>query len=157
MHLFEYMLAWQEKFLSNMFANRPIIYCIQNKVPNRGTTTGEHFCHRELCCEFNMKLLWQGSPRVVIWISETSLYWRHDKRNGVSNLQPHDCLLNLYSSADQRKHQSSLSLAFGREIHRWPVTSPHKGPVTRKMLPFDDFIMLQKNSWNNGGSTPEGL
>ena len=30
--------------------------------------------------------------------------------------------------ADQRKHQSSASLAFVRGIHRWPVNSPHKGP-----------------------------
>ena len=35
--------------------------------------------------------------------------------------------------ADQRKHQSSASLAFVRGIHRWPVDFPHKGPVTRKM------------------------
>ena len=28
-----------------------------------------------------------------------------------------------------------------RGIHRWPVNSPHKGPVTRKMFPFDDVIM----------------
>ena len=28
-----------------------------------------------------------------------------------------------------------------RGIHRWPVNSPLKGPVTRKMLPFDDVIM----------------
>ena len=34
------------------------------------------------------------------------------------------------SSADQRKHQSSASLAFVMGIHRWPVNSPHKGPVT---------------------------
>ena len=47
----------------------------------------------------------------------------------------------VYSGADQRKHQSSLSLAFVRGIHRWPVNSPHKGPVTRKMFPFDDVIM----------------
>ena len=40
------------------------------------------------------------------------------------------------SGADQRKHQSSASLAFVRGIHRWPVNSPHKGPVTRKMFPF---------------------
>ena len=40
----------------------------------------------------------------------------------------------------QRKHQSSASLAFVRGIHRWPVDSPHKGPVTRKMFPFDDVI-----------------
>ena len=45
------------------------------------------------------------------------------------------------SDADQRKHQSSTSLAFVRGIHRGPVNSPHKWPVTRKMFPFDDVIM----------------
>ena len=49
--------------------------------------------------------------------------------------------LTVYSSADQIKHQSSVSLVFMRGIHRWPVNSPHKGPVTRKMCPFDDVIM----------------
>ena len=39
---------------------------------------------------------------------------------------------SLYSGADLRKHQSSESLAFVRGIHRWPVNSPHKSPVTRK-------------------------
>ena len=29
-----------------------------------------------------------------------------------------------------------------RGIHRGPVNSPHKWPVTRKMFPFDDVIML---------------
>ena len=48
--------------------------------------------------------------------------------------------------ADQRKHQSSSSLAFVRGIHRWPVTSPHKGPVTRKMFPFDDVILRFQQS-----------
>ena len=47
----------------------------------------------------------------------------------------------VYSGADQRKYQSSASLAFVRGIHRWPVKSPHKGPVTRKMFPFNDVIM----------------
>ena len=47
----------------------------------------------------------------------------------------------VYSSADQRKHQSSASLAFIWGIHRWPVNSPHKWPVTRKMFPFDYVIM----------------
>ena len=36
----------------------------------------------------------------------------------------------VYSGADQRKHQSSASLAFVRGIHRWPVNCPHKGPVS---------------------------
>ena len=47
----------------------------------------------------------------------------------------------IYSGASQRKHQSFASLAFVRGIHRWPVNSPHKGPVTRKMFPFGDAIM----------------
>ena len=46
------------------------------------------------------------------------------------------------SGADQRKHQSSASLAFVRRIHRWPVDSSHKDPVTRKIIPFDDVIMI---------------
>ena len=43
----------------------------------------------------------------------------------------------VYSDADQRKHQSSASLAFVRGIHRGPVNSPHKLPVTRKIFPYD--------------------
>ena len=58
----------------------------------------------------------------------------------------------FYSDADQGKHQSSASLAFVRRIHRWPVISPHKGPVTRKMLPFDDVIMFYQHN-----SEPEAL
>ena len=50
-----------------------------------------------------------------------------------------------YSGADQREHQSSASpRAFVGGIHRWPVDSPHKGPVTRKMFPFDDVIIHQR-------------
>ena len=45
-----------------------------------------------------------------------------------------------YSGADQSKRQSSASLAFVWGIHRGPVNSPHKWPVTRKMFPFDDVI-----------------
>ena len=48
----------------------------------------------------------------------------------------------IYSGTDQSKHQSSASLAFVWGIHRGPVNSPHKWPVTRKMFPFDDVIMI---------------
>ena len=48
----------------------------------------------------------------------------------------------VYSGTEQRKHKSSASLAFVRGIHRWPVNSPHKRPVTPKMSPFDDVIMM---------------
>ena len=50
------------------------------------------------------------------------------------------------SGPDERKHQSSASLVFVRGIHRWP-NSPHKGPVTRKMLSFEDVIMIIWPTW----------
>ena len=59
------------------------------------------------------------------------------------------------SGAGQRKHQSSASMAFVKGVHRcrWPMDSPHKGPVTQKMLSFDDVIMLCQCSftWHWGG------
>ena len=58
-------------------------------------------------------------------------------------------LMVVYSGADLRKHQSSASLAFVWGNSPGPVNSPHKGPVTRKIVPFDDVIMCQ---WSN----PEG-
>ena len=72
-----------------------------------------------------------------------SLLWRHNGRDGASNHQPHDYWLNLYSGKDQRKHQSAASLAFVRGIHRWPVNSPHKDPVTRKMFLVYDVIIVR--------------
>ena len=47
----------------------------------------------------------------------------------------------VHSDADQRKHQSSTSLAFVQGILRGPVNSLHKWPVTRRMFPFDDVIV----------------
>ena len=49
----------------------------------------------------------------------------------------------VYSGTHQLKHPSSASLVFVPGIQRWPVNSPHKGPVTRKMFPFDDAIMIR--------------
>ena len=71
-----------------------------------------------------------------------ALQWRHNEHHGVSNHRRLECLLNLLSGADQRKYESSASLAFMGEIHRRPVNSPHKGPVTWKMFPFDGVIMV---------------
>ena len=48
----------------------------------------------------------------------------------------------VYSGTDQRKRQNYASLAFVTGIHRWRWIPRAKGPVTRKMFPFDDVIML---------------
>ena len=50
--------------------------------------------------------------------------------------------LTIVYSTDQSKHQSSALLAFVWGIHRGPVNSPHKWPISRKMFPFDDVIMI---------------
>ena len=63
------------------------------------------------------------------------LEWRHNKHGGVCS--------NVCSGADQGKHQSSSSLAFVWRNHRWEVDSPHKGPVTKKMFPIDDVIIVE--------------
>ena len=81
-----------------------------------------------------------------IYRSGSPLQWRHNERDDVSNRQPHDCLLNrLFSTGADHRHQSCALLDFVRGIYRWPVNSPHKEPVTRKMFPFDDVIMHRED------------
>ena len=63
----------------------------------------------------------------------------HNERDGVSNNQPRDCLLNRLFR--RRSKKTSTSQASVRRIHQSPVNSPHKWTVTRKMFPFDDVIM----------------
>ena len=55
----------------------------------------------------------------------------------------------VYSGTDQRKHQRFASLALVRGIHRWPVNSPHKGPVTPNLFPFDGAIIFVMPSHSN--------
>ena len=72
------------------------------------------------------------------------LQWRHNEHEGVLRHQHHDCLLNRLfrrRSTWSKKLSKLRVTGFVRGIHRWPVNSPHKGPVIRKMFPFDDVIM----------------
>ena len=73
-----------------------------------------------------------------------SLHWRHNDHDGVSNHQPHGCLLNhLFRRRSKKTSKLHVTgLCVGNSPG--PVNSPHKGPVTRKMFPFDDVIMLAK-------------
>ena len=70
----------------------------------------------------------------------------------VSNRRLLELLFNSFSGPTSKKHQSPHHWPFVRGIHRWPVNSPNKGPVTRKKLPFDDVTMnltstnLQQNA-----------
>ena len=70
-----------------------------------------------------------------------TLQWRHIKSDGVSNLQPHDCLLRRLFK--RRSKRASKLRVTGFCKGNSPVTSefPAQKPVTPKMFPFDDIIM----------------
>ena len=75
-------------------------------------------------------------------LSVMPLQWRHNERDGVSNHQHHDYLLNcLFGHRSKKTSKLRVTGLCGRNT---PVTGefPHKGPVTRKMFPFDDVIMI---------------
>ena len=77
------------------------------------------------------------SLSVVIAISDVIMSAMSFRITGVSIVCSAVC-----SGSHQIQHKRSASLAFVRGIHRWPMDSPHKGPVTRKMFPFDYVIMM---------------
>ena len=70
---------------------------------------------------------------------DVTLQWRHNERDGVSNHQPHDFLLN--NLFRRRPKKTSNVRVTGLCVGNLPVNSPHKWPVTRNMFPFDDVIM----------------
>ena len=104
----------------------------------RVTVVTENTLSQIFCFGFTFQATYFYDTLIPMYLSAMSLQWRYNERDGVSNHQPHDFVYStVYSGADQRKHQSSASLAFVRGIHRWPVNSLHKGPVTRKVFQFD--------------------
>ena len=74
-----------------------------------------------------------------------TLHWRHNDHDSVSNHQPHGCLLNRLFRRRSKKTSKLRVTGLCVGNSPGPVNSPHKGPVTRKMFPFDDVIMIQ---WN---------
>ena len=70
-----------------------------------------------------------------------ALHWRHNDHDGVSNHQPHGCLLNRLFRRRSKKTSKLRVTGLCVGNSPGPVNSPHKGPVTRKMFPFDDVIM----------------
>ena len=108
------------------------------------------------------RMFWSIQTTLMIWYGSFKSHLSHISRlshysdviMGAMASQitsPPIVYLTVYSGADQRKHQSSASLAIMWGIHRWPVNSPHKWPVTRKMFPFDDVILCKgvNNAWTS--------
>ena len=71
-----------------------------------------------------------------------SFRWFHNDHGGVSNHQPRGCLLNCLFRCRWKKTSKLRVTGLCAGNSPGPVNSPHKWPVTRKMFPFDDVIML---------------
>ena len=78
---------------------------------------------------------------LLLQMQNVSLRWRNNERDGVSYDLRLAYLLNRFFRRRSKKISNSASLAFVRGIYEWLVDSPHKGPVTRRMFPFDDVFM----------------
>ena len=79
--------------------------------------------------------------RLYVTVLRISLHWRHNDHDGVSNHQPHGCLLNRLFRRRSKKTPKLRVTGLCVGNSPGPVNSPHKGLVTRKMFPFDDVIM----------------
>ena len=85
----------------------------------------------------------------IYFYCNNTFEWRHNELDGVSNHQAHDCLRNRLSR--RRSEKTSKLRVTGLCAENLPVTgvnSTHRGPVTRKMFPFDDVIMKNNHLTN---------
>ena len=106
--------------------------------------------------QFRATILGTYKYRKSFWyvfiLTSLTLQWRHNGYDSVSNHQPHYCLLNRLFRRRSKKILKLRVTGLCARIHRGPVNSPHKWPVTRKMLPFDDVIMdLWHLGWSGHG------
>ena len=101
-------------------------------------------CEMEILPRFE---IWQVARRQCCWATgQISIQWRHNDHDGVSNHQPHGCLLRLFRRRSKKTPKLHVTgLCVGKSPG--PVNSPHKGPVTRKTFPNNIFkcIFLNEN------------
>ena len=93
-----------------------------------------HLAQYFIWAQFYLSLLPQVRFTVTAMVcADFSLQWRHNEHDGVSNHQHHHCLLNrLFKAQIKENTKAPRQWPLCEEIHRCPVNSPHKGPVTRK-------------------------
>ena len=115
-----------------------------------GTTEAWRCCGTSFV--INLTGLWWSEQRhvskcLVHYILNQWLHYNDVIMGGMASQITSLTIVNstVYSGADQRKHQSSASLAFVPGIHRGPVNSSHKWLVTRKVFPFDDVITIYRS------------
>ena len=97
--------------------------------------------------DFLIFLFWNFLYHISLWELYDLIFIKMTsrERHVVWNHRSFECLFHNLWGPTSKKHQNPLYWSFVRGIHRWLGDSPHKGPVTRKKLPFDDVIMLLYN------------
>ena len=95
-----------------------------------------YYAIKRKCCK-EVHILWT-------WITQ-SLQWRRNGLDGVSNHQPHHCLLSRLFGRRSKKTSKLRVTGLCAGNSPWTGEFPHKWPVTRKMFPsFDDVIMMKE-------------
>ena len=88
--------------------------------------------------------------------TQMALHWCHNDHDGISNHQPHSCLLSRLFRRRSKKTSKLRVTGLCGGNSPGPVNSPHKGPVTGKMFPFDDIIMGPAAPGEHGGMANHG-
>ena len=90
----------------------------------------KHFSNTEYRIWFKKRIqyIWKAFVRNL----RTTLHWRHNNPDDVSNHQPHGCLLNRLFRRRSKKTSKFRVTGLFVGNSPGPVNSPHKGPGTRK-------------------------
>ena len=132
-------IRWKYEFAPSQIVSFFFFYKIlhisqQSDYKNRPQTS-----HKHIVC---LKWLYPRNAKMFTYPKNRWLQWRHNRRDGVSNHLPYDCLLNRLFGRRSRKTSKLRVIGLCVGIHRGPLNSPHKWPVTRKMFPFEDVYSV---------------
>ena len=93
-------------------------------------------------CDGNLPLT-DGFPSQRASNAESvSISWRHHAGKNLNNW-PH--LFDAVTTNNKENIVTPHYWPFVMGIHRWPMDSPHKGPVMLKAFPYHEDIMLERN------------
>ena len=140
------MLVCQERGVPDKTSRSCIFYTDLNLFYNIHYPFWNPICVGWEYCNWGMGLL--PSTIVIairVRVHHNTLHWRHNDHDGVLNHQPHGCLLDRLFRRKSKEASKTRVTGLCAGKSPGPVNSPHKGPVTRKMFPFDNVIMTIKS------------
>ena len=89
---------------------------------------------------FGASYIFMRGPCITV-----ALYWEGWRLKSPASRLFAQTFVQCWSKKISKLRVSSLCEWNPPVIHRWPVDSPHKGPVTRSTFPLDDVIISRNN------------